>query len=154
MEAGARRPQARWIGVAALLAAVVRLPFLGRPLTSDEGGYLMVAAQWHPGTSLYGDYWVDRPPLLVALFGLADAAGGAVGLRLLGVVVAVGAVLLAAWIGRVAATSPCRSCSPGPVACSPHSRRAPGTPVAGGSPPARSRRRRPWSSRTCSTWRS
>lgn len=99
-------PPARWVAVAAVLAALVRLPFLARPLTSDEGGYLMVAAQWHPGTSLYGNYWVDRPPLLIAIFGLADAAGGTVALRVLGAVVAVASVLLAAWIGRLATPRP------------------------------------------------
>lgn len=102
MTAEGPRPRLGWIVLVALLAAIVRLPFLGRPLSSDEGGYLMVAAQWHPGSSLYGSYWVDRPPLLVALFGLADLAGGTVALRLLGVAVAVASVLLAAWIGRLA----------------------------------------------------
>ena len=106
MEARFLRPPAVWVAVAALLAALVRLPFLARPLSSDEGGYLMVAAQWHPGTSLYGNYWVDRPPLLLALFGLADAAGGTIALRLLGVVVAVASVLLAARIGRLATPRP------------------------------------------------
>ena len=103
MEGRDPRRQMGWIALAAALAGLVRLPFLGRPLSSDEGGYLMVAAQWHPGTSLYGNYWVDRPPLLIALFRLADWAGGTVPLRLLGVVIVVGSVLLAAWIGRLAA---------------------------------------------------
>jgi hypothetical protein len=64
---------------------------------------LLVAAQWSPGTSLYGDYWVDRPPLLIALFQLADAAGGLVALRLLGTVAVVASVLLAARVGRLMA---------------------------------------------------
>ena len=41
------------------------MPFLARPLSPDEGGFLLVASQWEPGTSLYGHYWVDRPPLLM-----------------------------------------------------------------------------------------
>lgn len=61
--------------VAALVAMAAWLPFLDRPLTSDEGGFLMLAHQWHPGSSLYGDYWVDRPPLLLWLFSLADHLG-------------------------------------------------------------------------------
>lgn len=99
-------PPRAWIVVAAVLAAAVRLPFLGRALSSDEGGLLMVAAQWRPGTSLYGDYWVDRPPLLIALFRVADAGGGTVALRLLGIAVAVTCVLLAGWIGRLVAQRP------------------------------------------------
>ncbi|KQV69629.1 hypothetical protein ASC64_07250 [Nocardioides sp. Root122] len=61
--------------VAALLAIAAWLPFLDRPLTSDESGFLLLARQWHPGSSLYGDYWVDRPPLLLWLFSLADHLG-------------------------------------------------------------------------------
>lgn len=74
-----------------------------KPLSPDEGGFLLVAAQWHPGTSLYGDYWVDRPPLLITLFQLADLAGGAVALRLLGMLAVVVSVLLAGELGRLLA---------------------------------------------------
>ena len=83
-----------------LAAVLVRLPFLTGPLAPDEAGFLMVGAQWAPGTSLYGDYWVDRPPLLVALSGLAHLLGGGVALRLLGAAAAALAVVLAALIGR------------------------------------------------------
>jgi hypothetical protein len=85
-----------------LLASVLaRLPLLTRPLSPDEGGYAMVAAQWSPGTSLYGSYWVDRPPLLITLFRLADLLGsGPVGVRLVGLVAVGSAVLLAAALGR------------------------------------------------------
>ena len=75
--------------VLAVVVALVRLPFLLLPLSPDEGGYLLVASQWAPGSSTYGDYFVDRPPLLMGLFGLADALGGAVPLRLLGLLAAV-----------------------------------------------------------------
>ncbi|MBB6629872.1 hypothetical protein H5V45_21320 [Nocardioides sp. KIGAM211] len=89
----------------ALLAALARLPFVRSPLSPDEGGLLMVAAQWGPGHSLYGAYWVDRPPLLLALFALAHAAGHLVGdalaLRLLGTVAVVVAVLLAGRVGAL-----------------------------------------------------
>ena len=93
-------------GVAALVALSIlaRIPFLARPLSPDEGGFLMVAAQWSPGSSLYGDYWVDRPPLLVGIFCLADRLGGSpMTLRAVGVVWVAAAVLLAGTVGRVAA---------------------------------------------------
>ena len=57
------------------------LPFLWRPLSPDEGGFLIVASQWGPGSSLYGDYWVDRPPVLIGLFALADGVGDPWALR-------------------------------------------------------------------------
>ena len=60
------------------------LPFLWRPLSPDEGGFLIVASQWGPGSSLYGDYWVDRPPVLIGLFALADGVGDPWALRVLG----------------------------------------------------------------------
>jgi hypothetical protein len=76
---------------------------VGRPLTPDESGFLLVGAQWHTGgTSLYGDYWVDRPPLLIGLFELADLGGGQTALHLLGLLAVVVSVLLAGRIGRLA----------------------------------------------------
>jgi hypothetical protein len=78
----------------AALAALAGVPFVERPLSPDEGGFLLVASQWHPGPSLYGHYWVDRPPLLVTLFDLAGHLGGATGLRLIGMGVVVCSVLL------------------------------------------------------------
>src|SRR3982750_230264 len=50
------------------------LPFVGRPLSPDEAGFLIVGGQWGEGSSLYGDFWVDRPPVLVAIFEAAAAA--------------------------------------------------------------------------------
>ncbi len=88
------------VALAAAASALVRLLLLGRPLSPDEAGFLILAQQWSPGGSLYGDYWVDRPPGLVALFGLA---GGTVGLRLLGALAAVASVLLAAALARTVA---------------------------------------------------
>ena len=67
-------PVAAQVGLLAGAAAVAWLPFLGVPLSRDEAGLLMVGGQWGPGLSLYGDYWVDRPPLLVALFGAISVA--------------------------------------------------------------------------------
>ena len=78
-EAGKTGPPRVWSGrvisalvlVAAVATAAAWLPFLHAPLTSDEGGFLLLAQHWRPGSSLYGDYWVDRPPLLLWLFSLA-----------------------------------------------------------------------------------
>jgi hypothetical protein len=88
----------------AVAAATAWLPNLPRPLSPDEGGFLLVASQWSPGTSLYGNYWVDRPPLLIGLFQLADLAGGKLAMRLLGLLAIVFSVLLAARIGRFGAS--------------------------------------------------
>lgn len=89
--------------LAVAVAAAARLPLLGVPLSSDEAGFLLVGAQWHPGRSLYGDYWVDRPPGLIAIFSVADAWGGQVALRLIGALCAATSVLAAAWLTRVVA---------------------------------------------------
>jgi len=81
----------------AVLAVGVRLVAVARPLGPDEAGYLAVGRQWgSAGTSLYGDYWVDRPPLLVGLFRLAALAGGTVPLRLLGCLAVVVSILAVA----------------------------------------------------------
>ena len=73
------------VAAAVLLGVALRLPFLTDPLEPDEAGYLLVARQWHLlDAHLYGHLWVDRPPLLVLLFRLADT-WGPYGVRLLGV---------------------------------------------------------------------
>jgi hypothetical protein len=73
------------VAAAVLLGVALRLPFLTDPLEPDEAGYLLVARQWHLlDAHLYGRLWVDRPPLLLLLFQLADA-WGPYGVRLLGV---------------------------------------------------------------------
>ncbi|MER7556556.1 hypothetical protein ABTZ46_06410 [Nocardioides sp. NPDC126508] len=107
-----RRRAAAWVLLAALVAAAMWLPFLHRPLTSDESGFLLLAQQWRPGHSLYGDFWVDRPPLLVGLFALAGHLGAgdataaglvAPGLKLLGAAASGTSVALAGvLVGMVA----------------------------------------------------
>ena len=92
-----------WVLVMAGAVFVGWLPFLGRSLSPDEAGYLLVGGQWGHGNSLYGDYWVDRPPALIAIFEAADALGGAVPLRLFGALAAVLTVILSGVLGRVAA---------------------------------------------------
>jgi hypothetical protein len=90
-----------------VLAGLVWLPFAGRSLSPDEGGLLMLGGQWSAGSSLYGDYFVDRPPLLIAVFSLADQLGGTPwSLRLIGVLAVVATVLLAGTVGRAASVSP------------------------------------------------
>lgn len=81
-----RRIPQRWqLWVVLAIAVLVRTPFLGKTPGNDESGYLMVGGQWYSGSgSLYGGYWVDRPPLLVFIFGLASQLGGLVAIRLLG----------------------------------------------------------------------
>jgi hypothetical protein len=98
------RPQARRplrvvpvLPVAMAAVVVLRLLLVARPATPDEGGFLVVASQWHlGGTSLYGNYWVDRPPLLIGIYRLADLAGGLTALRVIGALAAAVTVWLLA----------------------------------------------------------
>ncbi|MGZ6585669.1 MAG: hypothetical protein ACXVHX_15215 [Solirubrobacteraceae bacterium] len=81
------------------VTVVARLLIARLPLTPDEGGYLLAASQWHHGTSTYGAYFVDRPPLLMAVFALADLLGGGLALRMIGLLAAALAVAIAGRIG-------------------------------------------------------
>ena len=92
-----------WVGALAAGAGLCLLPYAGRSLSPDEGGLLLLADQWSPGSSLYGDYFVDRPPGLIALAALADAAGGGWAFRALGIAAVVVTVLLSGVLGRLAA---------------------------------------------------
>ena len=91
------------------MAALAWLPFLEHPLGSDESGFLLLAQHWTHGSSLYGDYWVDRPPLLLWLFDVAahtgpstNAATGvlAPSVKLLGASASACAVLLTGLLAR------------------------------------------------------
>jgi len=88
----------------AAVGALLRVPFLTKALSSDEAGFLRVAGQWSPGHSLYGSYWVDRPPLLIGIYQLADLLGGAVPLRLLGIVALLVSTFVAAALARLVTT--------------------------------------------------
>jgi hypothetical protein len=89
------------VPVTMLAVVVARLLFVNRPATPDEAGFLVVASQWHVGgTSLYGNYWVDRPPLLIGLFRVADLAGGLTALRVIGAIAAAVTVALLASTAR------------------------------------------------------
>ncbi len=90
------------IAVASTLAVAARVPFVGDPASPDEGGYLVVAAQWHSGGPFsYGSLFVDRPPALLAVFRLASVLGGVEPLRWLGCAFVVLAVAAAGWSGSL-----------------------------------------------------
>jgi hypothetical protein len=62
----------RFLGLLCLGVVLVRATYVPRPLRNDEGGYLLIARHWHTGGEfLYGDYFVDRPPLLMLIFKVA-----------------------------------------------------------------------------------
>lgn len=100
-----RLVDSRWtIAVAAAAAFLVRLLGLTRPVRADEAGFELVARSWNPsGGSLYGAYFVDRPPPLVALFKVSDAIGGPLFIRVIGAVACAALVLVAAWLARLVA---------------------------------------------------
>ena len=96
------RQGAWWtLGGCLLLALLLRLPYLSVPLGRDEGGLAFIARQWEGG-SLYGDYWVDRPPLLLGLFKIA-VLGGDDGVRVLGALAAVVLVVVITLLARAVA---------------------------------------------------
>jgi len=83
------------VGLAAL-AVVLRFPGLLWPLMPDESGFTLVARHWHPAAdNMYGTYWVDRPPLLIALFKVSDGLGGPYGPRVAGCLLAAGMAIAA-----------------------------------------------------------
>ena len=82
------------VGVAVL---VLRLGYVVGPLFSDEGGFWWWRQDWHAGgPNLYGHYFVDRPPLLMALYRLAVLTGWPPTIRLLATAFAVLLVVAAA----------------------------------------------------------
>jgi hypothetical protein len=93
--------RAGWaLGGCLLLALALRAPYLSTSLGRDEGGVAFIARNWPSGHgSLYGAYWLDRPPLLVALYKLA-VAGGDSGVRVLGAIAALALVAAVARLGR------------------------------------------------------
>ena len=95
----------RWtVVIAAAAAFLLRLPGLTRPVRADEAGYQLVARAWHPlPDSVYGIYFVDRPPPMIALFKLSDAIGGPLFIRVLGAIACAALVLAAAAVARLVA---------------------------------------------------
>lgn len=83
-----------------LLALGLRAPYLGQALGVDEGGIAYIARHWGSGHgSLYGAYWLDRPPLLVLAF-KAAILGGDLGVRVLGAAAALALVVAVTLLGR------------------------------------------------------
>ena len=62
----------RFLGTLCALVVLARATYVPKPLRNDEGGYLLIARQWHIGGEfMYGDYFNDRPPLLMLIFRIA-----------------------------------------------------------------------------------
>jgi hypothetical protein len=77
-----------------------RLLGVGLPLRADEAGFLLVARSWDPQPDiLYGHYFVDRPPLLIAVVRAVDWVGPPELLRVVGAVWLGVLVLVAARLG-------------------------------------------------------
>lgn len=91
----------RVVWLAAGAAALSRFPGLVHPPSPDEAGYLYVAQHWHPAAdSVFGPYFVDRSPILVALFRIGDLIGGTPAVRLLAALGCALLVLAAAGLAR------------------------------------------------------
>ena len=83
---------ARVVWLSALAAFLSRFPSLLWPLRPDEAGFLLVARSLEPEPdSVYGHYWVDRPPPIIWLLRATDALVGPYAHRLVG---AIGCALL------------------------------------------------------------
>jgi hypothetical protein len=69
-----RRLSTGWfLALVCAVTVLVRLVYVWMPLRSDEAGYLFAARHWAPGAGefVYGDYQVDRPPLLLGIYRVA-----------------------------------------------------------------------------------
>jgi 4-amino-4-deoxy-L-arabinose transferase-like glycosyltransferase len=101
---GAERRRTRRVLAAALVLCLgLRLLYISVPLGVDEGGVAFIAKAWGTGHgSLYGAYWLDRPPLLVALYKLG-VLGGALGIRVLAALAALALVAATAAVTRAVA---------------------------------------------------
>lgn len=90
-------PLPLFLAAALALMIGIRLLFLREPVGRDEAGFLMVGDGWsRGGSSLYGEYWVDRPPLLIWIM---ELAGDATVLRLIGLL---STVLMVLGVARAA----------------------------------------------------
>jgi hypothetical protein len=98
-----RRRTGRVLALALLGTLALRLLYLTCPLGIDEGGVAFIAKAWGTGHgSIYGAYWLDRPPLLVGLYKVAVLAGP-LGIRTLGAVAALALVTAATVLARAVA---------------------------------------------------
>ena len=98
------RRRTRIVLAAALLVCLgLRLLYVRFSLGIDEGGVAFIANAWGTGHgSLYGAYWLDRPPLLVALYKVAILAGPT-GIRVLGALAALALVATTTMVTRAVA---------------------------------------------------
>ncbi len=92
-------PLAAHLALVLVLMIVVRLLYIGEAPGRDEAGFLLVGSGWDHGSSLYGSFWVDRPPLLIWIM---EVAGSVTALRLWGLGASVLMVLGAARTAYVA----------------------------------------------------
>ena len=82
------------------LRGPARLLGLRLPLRADEAGFLLVARSWDPQPdSLYGHFFVDRPPLLIGMVKGVDWLGPPELLRVVGALWFGALVLVAARVG-------------------------------------------------------
>lgn len=82
-----------WIALGVGLALLLRAPWFDGALGRDEAGVALVARNWHgSGPFAYGGWFLDRPPLLLALYRLAG--DGTTGIRLLGAAAASSIVVI------------------------------------------------------------
>ena len=96
----------RWtVPIAAVAAFLLRLPGLTRPIRADEAGFTLVGQAWDPRPdSVYGSYFVDRPPLLIELYRASDALAGPLFIRFVGALACALLVVTAANVARLVAT--------------------------------------------------
>jgi hypothetical protein len=93
-----------FLGAIAALAVLLRFPGLLWPLMPDESGFTLVARHWDAAAdTMYGQYWVDRPPILIALFRLSDWIGGSYAPRVVSAALAAVMVVAAYRAGLVIA---------------------------------------------------
>ena len=96
------------VAVVAATVALLRTAWLDLPVALDEAGFLVVGGAWSQpvpagtpeGSTIYGAYWLDRPPGLVAIFQAAAATGADAQVRavhVIGVVAATALVLAVAY---------------------------------------------------------
>ena len=91
----------RFLGLVCLAVVLARATYLWQPLRHDEGGYLYIARRWHSGGEfLYGDHFVDRPPLLMTIFRVAAVTDWDGAIRLIAIPFALLFVLSAWSAGR------------------------------------------------------
>jgi hypothetical protein len=91
----------------AVVTLGLRAPWADAALGRDEAGLALIAAAWtDEGPHAYGEYFIDRPPLLLAAFRLAHEMGGPYGIRALGALAAVCVVVTTTLLaGRIAGRS-------------------------------------------------